>query len=37
MALPMIALYNLSIVVAWFVGRNKAKQPGFEPMPPDDE
>ena len=36
MALPMIALYNLSIVVAWLVVRNKRKQPGYEAMPEDE-
>lgn len=33
MALPMIALYNLSIIIAWVVVRNKAKQAGASPMP----
>ena len=36
MALPMIALYNLSIIVAWLVVRNKRKQPGYEAMPEDE-
>ena len=36
MALPMIALYNLSIIIAWVVVRNKAKQAGASPMPDDD-
>jgi Sec-independent protein secretion pathway component TatC len=37
MALPMIALYNLSIIVAWLVVRNKRKQPGYEAMPEDEK
>jgi sec-independent protein translocase protein TatC len=36
MALPMIVLYNLSIGIAWVVGRNKAREPGAVPPPPDD-
>lgn len=36
MALPMIALYNLSIIVAYFVGRNRDRAPGAAPPPPDD-
>jgi len=36
MAMPMILLYNLSIIVAYVVQRNKDKQPGAVPMPPDD-
>ena len=39
MALPMIALYNLSIIVAWVVVRNKrkaAQAAGFDDAPPDD-
>lgn len=36
MALPMIGLYNLSIIVAYVVGRNKAKEPGAVPFPEDD-
>ncbi|MBK9033889.1 MAG: twin-arginine translocase subunit TatC [Myxococcales bacterium] len=40
MALPMIALYNLSIIVAWVVVRNKeraAKAAGYTEAPPDDD
>ncbi|MEZ4401001.1 MAG: twin-arginine translocase subunit TatC [Kofleriaceae bacterium] len=32
MAVPMIVLYNLSILVAWMVVRNKQKQPGAVPL-----
>ena len=37
MALPMIVLYNISIIVAYFVTKKRERAPGHTPPPPPDD